>query len=431
MQKKILTALLGAALFAPATAVLAQTATACPAEVKTPAKCYTGADRNGATYWIVIPDNWNKVLVMHAHGGPRTKAIDRNSELPDLKRFAVTANQGYAWAASSYRRPGYGVRMAAEDTENLRKLFIQKFGQPQRTIFHGQSWGGNVAAKGIELYAANYDGVMLTSGVIAGGTRAYQHRADLRAVYQYYCRNHPRPDEPQYPLWMGLPADSKMTRNDLIERVNECTGVKLPAAQRSAQQKRNLANILGVIPVPERTLIGHMAWSTFLFQDLVQKRLDGRNPFTNARVVYRGSSDDAALNRGVERFDADPKAVAEFAYDADMFGGIKVPVITMHAIDDPTALVEYESAYKDVVVGAGNQDKLLQTFTDEHEHSKLADPEYAALLDTLMRWIDTGKRPTVDQVAADCAQQSARFQGGCHFEPKYVPKPLFARVAPR
>jgi hypothetical protein len=437
MKKTTLAALFAGLLFAPASAVLAQTATACPAEVKTPAKCYTGADQNGATYWIAIPDNWNKVLVMHSHGGPRTKAIDRNSELPDLKRFAVTVNQGFAWAASSYRRPGYGARMAAEDTENLRKLFIQAFGKPARTILHGQSWGGNVAAKGIELYATNsdgsrnYDGVMLTSGVIAGGTRAYLHRADLRAVYQYYCHNHPRPDEPQYPVWMGLPADSKMTRKELEERVNECTGVKLPAAQRSEKQKRNLANILGVIPVPERTLVSHLAWSTFLFQDLVQKRLGGRNPFTNAHVVYHGSSDDAALNRGVERFDADPKAVADFAYDSDMFGDIRVPVITMHAIDDPTALVEYESAYKEVVAKAGNQDKLLQTFTDEHEHSKLADPEYAALLDTLMRWIDTGKKPTADQVAADCTQQATRFEGGCHFETKYVPKPLFERVAPR
>jgi alpha-beta hydrolase superfamily lysophospholipase len=433
MQGKTLAALFAGLLFAPVAAVLAQTATVCPPEVKARAQCYTGADQNGATYWIAIPDKWNKVLVMHAHGGPRTQAIDRDSVLPDLRRFAVTVNQGFAWAASSYRRPGYGVRMAVEDTENLRKLFVQQFGKPLRTILHGQSWGGNVAAKGIELYGGtrNYDGVMLTSGVIAGGTRAYLHRADLRAVYQYYCHNHPRPDEPQYPVWRGLPAEAKMTVDDLEERVNECTGIKLPAAKRSEQQRRNLANILGVVPIPERTFMEHMRWSTFMFRDMVQNRLGERNPFSNAHVAYHGSSDDAALNRGVERFGADPQAVAELAYDADMSGDIKVPVITMHAIDDPTALVEYESAYKDVVTRAGRQDKLLQTFTDEHEHSKLADPEYAALLDTLMRWIDTGSKPTVDQVAADCAKQKARFHGGCHFDAKYTPKPLFERVAPR
>ena len=37
----------------------------------------------------------------------------------------------------------------------------------------------------------NYDGVLITNGVLSGGTRAYQFRAGLRAVYQFYCRNHP------------------------------------------------------------------------------------------------------------------------------------------------------------------------------------------------------------------------------------------------
>lgn len=189
---------------------------------------------------------------------------------------------GYAWAVSTYRRPGYGVRMAAEDTENLRKIFIKAFGKPQHTILHGQSWGGNVAAKGIELYASNpdgsrnYDGVVLTNGMIAGGTHNYLHRADLRAVYQYYCHNYPRPDEAQYPLWMGLPADAQLSSKELEARVDECTGVKLPVAQRSAQQRRNLANILAVAPVPERTLVAHLNWATFMFRDLVQRMLDGR-----------------------------------------------------------------------------------------------------------------------------------------------------------
>jgi hypothetical protein len=327
--------------------------------------------------------------------------------------------------------------MAAEDTENLRRIFVKAFGAPKQTILHGQSWGGNVAAKDIELYGVNpdgshnYGGVMLTSGVVAGGTRAYLHRADLRAVYQYYCHNHPRADEEQYPLWMGLPAGSTMSKKELTERVNQCTGVQLPAAQRSAQQRSNLANILGVIPIPERTLVSHMSWSTFMFRDLTQRFLGGRNPFSNRNVVYHGSSDDAALNRSVARFDADPPAVADLAYDADMFGKIPVPVITMHAIDDPTALVEYESAYKDAVAGAGNQARLLQTFTDEHEHSKLADPEYAALLDELMQWMASGAKPTAEQVAASCEQHAQQREGGCHFKTGYVPKPLFARVFPR
>ena len=413
----------------------AQTQTACPAVLQEVARCYRGADANGANYWIAIPEHWNKTLVVHAHGGPRMSHATNDDNIEDLERFAVTVKQGYAWAGSAYRRPGYGVLLAAEDTDNLRKLFVQRFGQPARVILHGQSWGGNVAAKAIELYQnapdghRNYDGAVLTNGMLAGGTLNYLHRADLRAVYQYYCKNHPRPDEPQYPLWMGLPASSTMSPRDLEARVDECLGLGMPAARRSPDQQRRLANILAVIPVPERTLQSHLNWATFTFRDLV-KRVGG-NPFDNRHVVYRGSDDDTALNRDVQRFDADPAAVARLAQESDLSGKIDVPVITMHAIDDPTALVEYETEYHAQVARAGRQGQLLQTFTREHEHSKLADAEYAGLFDSLMKWIDTGKRPAAVEVASACASEASRFGGGCHFDTGYRPKPLFSRVAPR
>ena len=186
---------------------------ACPSPVPESARCYTGEDGAGSFYWIAIPKDWAKdagrVLVMHAHGGPETgpPKLERSEE--DLKRWAVTVKAGYAWAASTYRRGGYGVTMAAEDTERLRRIFVRHFGQPHRTLLHGQSYGAGVAAKAAELYApaggakSPYDGLLLTSGVLGGGNSAYDFRLDLRVVYQYVCRNHPRPDEPQYPLWMA------------------------------------------------------------------------------------------------------------------------------------------------------------------------------------------------------------------------------------
>lgn len=423
------------ATFGAAVPALAQTVTPCPGDLQPLATCHVGTDQHGATYWIAIPANWNRILVMHAHGGPRLGRIAPDNSLEDLQRFAVTVKQGYAWAGSSYRRPGYGVRAAAEDTDNLRKLFVGRFGKPALTILHGQSWGGNVAAKGLELFGVNpdgshnYDGVVLTNGMIAGGTLNYLHRADLRAVYQYYCRNHPRPDEVQYPLWQGLPAGASMTARDLEARVNDCTGIALPAAQRSAAQARNLANILAVVPVPERTLVSNLNWATFMFRDLVQRVLGGRNPFSNQNVAYRGSDDDAALNRGVARFSADPQAVVQLAQDSDLSGRLPLPVISLHAIDDPTALVEYEAHYRGLAAATGSTGNLLQTFSDENEHSKLADAEYAALFDALTAWIRTGIKPMPRDMPALCAQQP--YGGGCHFVPDYLPAPLFSRVAPR
>lgn len=242
----------------------AQTATSCPAGLDEVARCYRGADANGANYWIAIPNHWNKALVVHAHGGPRMSRASNDNNVEDLERFAVTVRQGFAWAGSAYRRPGYGVLMAAEDTDNLRKLFIQRFGQPARTILHGQSWGGNVAEKTAELYGKDpsgkpvYDGVILTSGVLGGGTKSYDFRADLRAVYQYYCRNLPAAGERSYPLWEGLGAGVDLKRSELLKRINDCTGVDLPAGARTAIQQRNLENILKVVRIPQRTLTSHM-----------------------------------------------------------------------------------------------------------------------------------------------------------------------------
>ncbi|MDZ4363040.1 MAG: hypothetical protein U0943_06680, partial [Brevundimonas sp.] len=258
---------------------------ACPDSVSAGTRCLSGQDANGAWYVIAIPANWNRRLVVHAHGGPRTGTPEAADPLEDLDRFAVMVRAGYAWIGSTYRRGGYGVRMAAEDTDNSRQVFWAQFGRPERTILHGQSWGGNVAAKAAELYALdiegrrNYDGVLMTNGLLFGGTRGYGFRADLRAVYNYYCRNHPGPDEVAYPVWQGLPLDSDLSRADLRRRVETCTGIDRPAARRTPEQASRLKDILAVTGVAEAQLVPHLSWATFLFQDLVQRRLGGRNPF--------------------------------------------------------------------------------------------------------------------------------------------------------
>ena len=48
------------------------------------------------------------------------------------------------------------------------------------------------------------------------------------------CNNHPKPEDSAYPLWMGLPLETKLTRAQLAERADECLGVKRKPAERSA-----------------------------------------------------------------------------------------------------------------------------------------------------------------------------------------------------
>jgi len=420
-----------------AKAEAAPVAAACPKDLAPIARCLSGQDSAGAYYLIAMPQQWNGHLVLHAHGGPALGAPRMERSVEDLTRWSIMVRAGYAWAGSTFHQGGVEVRAAAEDTERLRQIFVQHVAQPQRTVLHGQSWGASVAAKGAEMFqtTANgkrpYDAVLLTSGVLAGGTRSYDFRTDLRVVYQYLCNNHPRPTEAQYALNIGLPADAAMTQADLAARVNECLALNKPAAERTPEQQRKVQTIVDVIRIPANSIQGHMNWATFHFRDVVQHRTGGASPFGNQGVLYRGSPDDAALNAAVLRYRADPAAVARFAQDTDLTGRIPVPVLTVKGVDDPTAFVELDAAFKATMAQGGSAARLVQTFTQHNTHSYLSDPTYPTLLAALLRWVDTGDKPTPEGIARQCAGMETPFGKGCAFLPGYVPAPLASRVAER
>lgn len=411
--------------------------TPCPDGIPATVQCSLGKDSAGAFYWIAMPAPWNKRLVVHAHGGPDLGAPDAKGSADDLTRWNIWTRMGFAVVASTYHQGGVAVRSAAEDVERSRQQFIAQFGRPERTILHGQSWGAGVAARTAELFGARdmqgrvpYDAVLLTSGVLGGASLSYDFRMDLRVVYQAVCGDHPRADEPQYPLWRGLLVDAKLTRAQLADRVDACTGVRKPAAARSPEQAQHLATILAAVRVPERTLIAHLNWGTWHFQDIVTKRTNGANPFTTTGVTYAGG---AALNDKIARYLADSVAVATLSADADPTGRIPVPVLTMHAIDDPTAFVELESTFRHTMERAGRAKALVQLFTQDSEHSYLSDAQYVSAMHALLAWVERGATPTPTAVAASCARVEPTYDPtkGCRFVPSYTPAPLSSRVPNR
>jgi len=417
----------------PVPAETAPVPTTCPPGVGEGTTCLAGKDREGAFYLIAMPQAWNGDLVLHAHGGPFLGAPTARRVAEDLERWSVMPRLGYAWAASSYRQGGVAVSAAAQDTERLRQLFIAKVAKPKHVWLHGQSWGASVAAKGAELFTEGrpYDAVLLTSGVLGGGTRSYDFRLDLRVIYQYLCHNHPLPSEPQYPLNTGLPAGAKLTPAELARRVDDCLGLDKPAAQRTAEQAVKVRTLVDVIHIPERSIGSHLNWATWHFQDITLRRTGGASPFGNAGVRYSGSTDDKALNAGVLRYEADPGAVATLAADADLGGRIPVPVLTVHAIHDPTAMVELQESFGRTMAAAGHADSLVQTYTGDRDHSYLSDPTYAALMEALVAWATQGRKPTPDGIAAGCEKARAVLGSTCRFEPGYAPRLLATRVPPR
>ena len=415
-------------------AAASPTPTTCPAGLPVVATCYVGVSEVGAAYLIAIPEHWEGTLVLFNRGA--TSPAAGLSVPAALGPAHLLMRDGIAFAASGYRGSVL-AGVTAGDTEELRRIFVQAFGKPLRTVVYGASFGGLVTARCLELYGTNedgslnYDGALTGCGILAGTLRTNYTRLDLRVVYQYFCQNHPRPTEPQYPLYLGLAPGTNMTIDELRARVNECTGVLKPVIERSDDQRERLSNILTVLRIPENELIAHMSGATFNFRELVQRQLGGRNPFSNVHVHYHGSTNDVALNAHAERYESDPTAAAELSAADDPTGLVASPVVSLHQIPDGRAFVEQEHAYRTTFEEAGTAQLLFQAYTNEGTHCTFSPPEWLAGLTTLLHWIDTGIRPTQHDIMSACERYRTEVGGSCTINPTYEPAPLVTRVYPR
>jgi pimeloyl-ACP methyl ester carboxylesterase len=322
------------------------------------------------------------------------------------------------------------ARDATDDVEELRQIFVRQFGRPKRTIVWGLSFGGLVAGRCVERFRT-FDGALSLCGLVAGTLQSLYTQLDVRTVYQRYCRNLPRADEPQYNLFLGLPPSSTMTSDEMQVRVNECTGILLPAAQRSAAQRESLANILAVLRIPESGLLTNMDAATFLLRTFVGGTLGGHNPLQNTTVQYKGSTDDVGLNRDVARYTAEASTAAMLATADDPTGRANAPVVTVHAIDDPRAFVENQAAYRAAFDRTSTPGNLFQAFTSQGGHCSFTTAEQLGALQVLLDWIETKTPPTQASLASACERYRTEFGTSCRFNATYQPGALSTRLYPR
>ncbi len=411
---------------------------ACPPGLAEGITCWRGQDAQGAHLLIARPREWNGRLLVHVHGGPRMSAPNPHTSDEDLLRHAEFLAEGWAFAATSRRRAGFGVRRAGEDALSARQEAVALLGPVQLVVLHGQSWGGAVAAKAIETLndpgpdgRVPFDAALLTNAVLAGPSRAYDMRVDLRAAYQAVCGTLPAPHEAPYPVTLGQPPGQRLSREEVIGRFLACTGADLAPEARSEGQRRALADLAAASRIPDWAIAGHLWWATQVFADIAYTMTEGRSAFGNAEVRYRGTSDDAAFNARVPRILPDPEARASIVADGDPVGRVAIPVLTLHGIGDATVFVEHEAAYRATLESAGNAHLLAQVFVDEGDHQKLSPVLYPTALRLLADWAEGGARPTPEVFRARCETLQARYAGDCRVLVDYVPQPWEQRVNPR
>ena len=92
-------------------------------------------------------------------------------------------------------------------------------------------------------------------------------------------------------------------------------------------------------------------------------------------------------------------------------GGTRRPVLTMHVIDDALAVPNHAAAYAAAVDQAGNNDLLVQAFTNGVGHCAFTTEQDVAGVGAMASWLQTGVRPGASWFTAP------------GFVPGYVPPP--------
>ncbi|MDX1501839.1 MAG: hypothetical protein R3325_05705 [Thermoanaerobaculia bacterium] len=401
--------------------LLAFAVAASPARAQT--TVVEGQTEGGAFYRIEMPPTWNGKLVIWNHGfdlGP-VGPVDDTGPLA-----LVHLLEGYATAASSYRQNGWAVFDTSRDLELLVEAFESEFGVPDEVLLYGASLGGIVTAAALEQAdLGNLTGALAICGAMAG-SRNWDGAIDVRLLYDWVCRKVPEAALPGG--GGGLPPGAAPTPALVAQAVNACTGVDLPAGERTRTQRRNLKKLLKFAKIPEQFVQIVMGYATFALADLIQDpdKLDGKQGVGNANVDYGKKR----VNRQIERVEtqrgAERRLTRNFTPDGDV-GSAKV--VSLHTDKDGLVIVENQHSYAQVVP----PDKLTVAVVVEEEptHCGFSPAEVYTGWQGLISWIGSGIQPTASDLGQVCPDIAAILGGPCRFDPSFQLKSIDRRIRPR
>mgnify|MGYP005810375431 CR=1 FL=1 len=366
----------------------------------------------GAGYRIEVPDAWNGVLVLYAHGY-RGQGLELTVSDPRIREYLVT--HGYAWAASSYATNGYDVRQGVKDTHALGELFNGLVGHPKRTYLTGHSMGGHITGVAIEQYPNAYVGALPMCGVM-GDVELFDFFLDYNLVAEALAG---------LPGTFPFPADYLTS---VVPSVQAALGDGNPAHYPAAlnangQALRSVVMNRSGGPRPAFATSFYV-WADFLFTvgttggDL---GVAPGNVEDNWGTVYQIDSDPAlspaevALNAEVLRVRADPQGIHPngLANIPVISGRLPIPVLSLHTIGDLFVPFSMEQIYARRAAAQGMADRLVTRAIRDHGHCGFAVPEEEAAFVALVDWVEHGVKPAGDDVLTPTNVASASF--GCQF----------------
>ena len=321
-----------------------------------PLACEDGDQPGGARYRICLPAGfWNGDLVVYAHGYVSPNAPiglpEDQLTIGGVSIADVVTFQGYAFAASSYRRNGLSILEGIDDLVELVELFAAKHGTPRRVLLTGVSEGGAITVLALERHPEVFDGGLALCGPYGDFQRQIDYFTDFRTVFDHFFPG-------------VIPGTPITIPNELLttwETTYYSTTVKpLLLAPASALTMTQIVSVTGAVvdatafPTSTEATFDRLLWYNVISTNDAKTQLGG-NPFGNLTRTYTGALDDAALNQGVFRTAADPAATTAIQQQYETTGRLRVPLITLHTLRDDITPYWHTTAYAQKVITAGSE----------------------------------------------------------------------------
>jgi len=324
---------------------------------------------NGARFYIEVPKQWNKGLVLYAHGYTVQGSTPPDHASPRMKSFAdVFLSRGFAFAASDYSRQGWAIKEGVEDTEALRRYFSAKYGTPTETYITGHSMGGHITMATIERYPEAYQGALPLCGPL-GAALDFLNTGVFDMLVTF---------EAMFPGTIGSPYEPS---RETGAKVKAAVAADPERAARYAQRyQRTPAQLPGALSL-FHAVIGEL------------KERAGGEPFDNRNRIYVGFGDDVAINRTVKRYTGDPAAREYVRQYATPTGRLSDPMLTLHTTIDPLVLGSDVTAYELPAVLAGASDRFVARFVEASGHCNFTPAQAGTAFDALLAWARHGTRP--------------------------------------
>jgi pimeloyl-ACP methyl ester carboxylesterase len=334
-----------------------------------------------AAYEIQIPENWNKKLVLYAHGYEQT-TTPRNY-LGSNDRIKIYLDRGFAVARSTYSRVGWALPEGVDATEDLRQFFVKKFGKPDSTFIAGHSMGGGITVATIEKFPKIYNGGLALCPL---SNRPYEQ---LKIAFDSYVTfNALFPDflPPVADVMKGT-APSVLT-GDFREKMQKAGGFIAKMQQSKPDIVAEYAKHFGV---KVQDLPFNLVFLDGVLHDMAAQA--GGNPFDNTNTFYTGFPDDWELNKKVERVAATASNQRLVTYDRT--GIVDKPILMMHTTYDQLIHPNNGINNYDALVHEKRKEQNLKSFfTNGQGHCAFTPQQEGTAFDALRAWAKTGQKPT-------------------------------------